>query len=245
MGFIPIEEFVAASPTFGRGAARGSLATTAIRPVGAPGVPRGGMLGAFDGPGTVGEYADPDGSGERVHVRVRQIPGGTAGTIETLREMAKLVKGPHGALNPGVVLQARQIIAPLHLGNKDYVGEINALFHWVKDNFRYNLDPARFEWIQAPTYSLRHLSAGSDCDCASVLLCALAVALGHGCAFRTVGADPRAPQEFSHVFGIIGIRKGGRVEWYPADTTQPESVLGWEPPTNRLTRVKTWVVAYP
>jgi hypothetical protein len=81
----------------------------------------------------------------------------------------------------------------------------------------------------------------SQCDDAASLTAALSIASGHRAAFRTVKGDPGAPDRFSHVYPVIGVVKAGKTLWLPADSTQRESSLGWDPPDHYGNAV-TWVI---
>lgn len=158
-------------------------------------------------------------------VRVAQIGTGSRGTVETLRVMAQLARD--GARDPRVVSVARAIVRDLP--SKDRPGELRALFGYVKKHVRYVQDPHGLEWVQTPFRTLL-VDGGGDCDDHATLVVALALALGHAGAFRVVRADRAHPGEFTHVYPLVGYRRGDKTLWWAADTTQRESVLGWEPP---------------
>lgn len=90
-----------------------------------------------------------------------------------------------------------------------------------------------------------------NCDGHATLVAALGMALGMGAAFRTVATtcetDPRTGKRtcpWAHVYTMLGIPRGGAVEWVAADTAEGSS-LGWEPPKNKISRERTWIVAQP
>jgi hypothetical protein len=85
-----------------------------------------------------------------------------------------------------------------------------------------------------------------NCDDQSMLVACLALCLGHGAAFKTVKVDPDRPEEYSHVYPLIGVRdKRNKPIWLAADTTQKGVELGWEPPPERVLGSKTWILAEP
>lgn len=170
-------------------------------------------------------------------VRIVRIPDGLKGTEATLKVMKQLVLSPWGARNPRVVMLANQIRD--HVASKDYVGEADAIFNWVKSNVAYKLDPAGLEWVQTPLYTMGRRAG--DCDDHSTMIAALAMASGHRAAFRTVRGDPGDPTRFSHVYAVIGVVRKGQTEWYSADSTQAESYLGWDPP-GTFGEPTTWVI---
>lgn len=168
-----------------------------------------------------------------------EIPGGERGTVATLKIMKELVLGQWGHRNPEVVMLAQKIVD--HLPSKDYRAEADALLQFMKENVRYRLDPAGLEYVPTPWYTLL-VSGNEDCDGHSTATAALAMALGHKAAFRTVKGDPSRPEQWSHVYAVIGVPDKGKIEWLTADSTQKESYLGWDPPQGKLYGMKTWVI---
>lgn len=168
---------------------------------------------------------------------MRQIGDKNAGTADTIKVMSQLAVS--GSQHPGIRMAAERVTRGL--GSKDYEGELRAIFDLVKDNVRYVLDPRAYEFVSHPAWTL-FVSGQEDCDGGATLLCALALAAGHGCAFRTVAADPSRPDEFSHVYAVLGAK--GR--WWAADWTHPtpaEATFGWEPPADSVYSVRDWPVA--
>lgn len=174
-----------------------------------------------------------------------EIPNGVAGTAATIEPMAKLAM--QGSRHPEVIELARMIVS--HVGHQDYRGEIEALFWWVREHVRYVQDPRLMEQIQHPHHTLLVVGAG-DCDDLVISLAALGMAIGHGALFRTVKADPRRPDEFSHVYPMLGYRDGDRDAWVAVDVVVPYAFPGWEPEASRLTgppseAVRDWPVVAP
>lgn len=81
-----------------------------------------------------------------------------------------------------------------------------------------------------------------QCDDVSAATVALGMALGFSGAFRTVKGDPKRPEQWSHVYPVIGIPAGGQIRWLTLDATQKESYPGWDPPQGKLYGMKTWVI---
>jgi len=187
----------------------------------------GGMGGMGGGVGQLG-------------FELREIPTGMAGTRATIEPMGKLAL--EGSRNPEIVDLARAITR--HLPNKDYKGEVQALYWWVRDNVRYVQDPRTTEWVTDP-YTTIFVTGVGDCDDHATVMAALGLALGHGAGFRTVAADPVRPEEFSHVYAMIGIRERNEGFWVSVDTTTREAFPGWDPPESRVFAIKDWVVAPP
>jgi len=145
--------------------------------------------------------------------------GGLPGTERTVTEMNRLVR--EGRNHPAIVHDARQIVR--NVPRKDYAAEAEAIFAWIKDNIRYTRDPRGTEWLQRAEVTLKE--GHGDCDCLSVLQNAMFEALGMETGFVAVKAEPRAPEEFSHIYPIVNTQHG----WRAADVVANESYFGWQP----------------
>lgn len=150
----------------------------------------------------------------------------TYATITTMQAMAAA-----GARDPLV----RSIAAQLAMAPRP----LEAIFNWVQSHVRYVDDQfnvhalgrlcADCEDLIPPGELIRMDDPQDDCDGFSMLTAALitAAGLGEGC-FRTLAADPRRPDEYSHVY-VIG--PGGEV----IDTSHGP-YLGWQAAPGARTR---------
>ncbi len=171
----------------------------------------------------------------------QEIPEGRKGTKATLEQMAKLAK--EASHDVQWISWWRTQVSDLP--SKDYKGEAKRIFDLVKKYVRYVRDPVHLELLQDPR-SVLFRDGSADCDEAATTVAAAALALGHQAAFRVVGADPTRPDEFSHVYAMIGIEditQEGGIAWFSADTTQRSSYLGWNPPKDRISITKDFVIA--
>lgn len=168
------------------------------------------------------------------------IPGGEAGTEATVAKMKPLIL--QGSVHPEVVELARGIVS--RVTPQDYRSEIDALFWWVKEHVRYVQDPLVMEQIQHPHFTLL-VSGNGDCDDLVVSILALGMAIGHGALLRAVKADPRRPQDFSHVYPMLGYRDGARDAWVPVDVVARSAFPGWEPDAARVYGVRDWHIVGP
>ncbi len=78
---------------------------------------------------------------------------------------------------------------------KDWAGEANALFQFVRDDIRYLRDVNGVETLSTPIKTLEYQQG--DCDDQVVLLASLLESIGHPTAFVAIGP---APNTFSHVY---------------------------------------------
>lgn len=145
------------------------------------------------------------------------LPEGADGVRATLKIMSALVKS--GKKSGAVRQKALELTQSLR--QKDRLGEIKALWSFVKNNIRYVRDINGVETVHTPEQILRQESG--DCDDKALLLCALLESIGHPSAFWAIGT--KEPGKFSHVMALTRI---GEKRWLPLETTEPVS-FGWGP----------------
>ncbi len=109
---------------------------------------------------------------------------------------------------------------------KDYLCEVKTLHKWVQDdrNIRYVKDTFGVERFATVKRTLEE--AAGDCDDKSIVLQALAEAIGH--ETRTVLVDGDMQGKFTHVIPQIKIDD----KWYYTEVTRPEK-FGWKPPMTK------------
>lgn len=145
-----------------------------------------------------------------------EIPPGEPGTSSTLQLMRRLVtQYKRSSSIREAALSLLEGVRP-----KDWRGEIEALFNYVRDHIRYTRDIRGLETLQIPPVTM-DLAAG-DCDDKSALLAALLESVGHPTRFVAVGYT--TPGAYSHVY--VETRYGSG--WLPLDATMPHP-LGWRP----------------
>jgi transglutaminase-like putative cysteine protease len=154
---------------------------------------------------------------------IGRIPKGYAGTIKTVELIAYLVRA--GAKDFGVRQTAIEILRRCGIRPKNYLGEIRALFEWVKRNVRYTRDIHRVELLHTARRMLE-LRAG-DCDDMTILLSAMLKSIGHPVRLVLVGFNPMKKRLFTHIY--LEVFYKGR--WIPLDATVNRP-MGWAPPAD-------------
>lgn len=144
------------------------------------------------------------------------------GIAQTVLSMQQLIDS--GARSPGVRSNAVEIIRRAGVQEKDSHGEVRAVFEWVKANFHFIKDPHGRETLGTADFLLE-LRAG-DCDDYVVVLGALLSSLGYPVKIVTIKADADEPERYSHVY--LHVLVDGN--WIALDSTQRNSIVGWEPP---------------
>jgi hypothetical protein len=134
-----------------------------------------------------------------------------------------------GRADLGVNQTALRIIRAAGVRQKDYAGEITALFRWVRDRIRYVKDPVAVELVHNARETIKR--GGGDCDDKAVALATLLQSVGHNTRFKVVATRPG---DFHHV--LIEVSHGGR--WVPLDPTVERAAPGWESP--RIIRRKVY-----
>jgi Transglutaminase-like superfamily len=148
---------------------------------------------------------------------------GEAGTDQTIKLMRQLVDA--ALADASFVRKAVDIVRSVPA--YDELGELNALYEWVKSNIRFTKDPLTKEKLYPPQELLK-IRAG-DCDDISMLLGAFALALGYPARLITISANPDAPQEFSHVY-MQAEAPVGSGQWVSMDAARADSQFGVDPP---------------
>ena len=157
----------------------------------------------------------------RPRIVVVRVPRGNRGTLTTARLIADLIRS--GAKDFVVRQTAIRIFRGGGVRPKDRLGEVRALFEWVKRNIRYTRDIFRVELLHTARRMLE-LRAG-DCDDMTILLGSMLVSTGHPVRLVLVGFRPNRPHAYSHIY--LEANVGGR--WIPLDATVHRP-LGWAPP---------------
>lgn len=145
------------------------------------------------------------------------ISPGVAGVKETLKLMISIVK--QYRKNSDIRALAESIIQ--NVPEKDSVGEVRAIFNWVRDNIRYTMDVRDVETLKTPDAVI--YSGQGDCDDKSTLLSTLLETIGYVTRFVAVGMN--TPGVYEHVY--VQVKLG--TLWIGADATENFG-LGWEPP---------------
>ncbi|HZU22129.1 MAG TPA: transglutaminase-like domain-containing protein, partial [Terriglobales bacterium] len=166
----------------------------------------------------------------RLGVASEPLAAGDDGIAQTVEVMTRLAQGAEGAQNPYVRMLALDITRGL--GARDYYGQIEAIYDWVKQNIEFRGEFS--ETVQSPLVTLQ-MGAG-DCDCQATLVAALLGAQGIATRPVTVAADAEDPETFTHVY-LEAFDRGAN-QWVPLDTTVPSASPGWAP--ERVYRRREW-----
>jgi transglutaminase-like putative cysteine protease len=162
----------------------------------------------------------------------------TAATIAAMRTCIL-----EAAYSPAVIQAMRQALGPVGLGAPAW-RKAQAIWEWMRRNVRFVPDedalaryfgmPDDVELLQRPELLL--LTRRGDCDCFTMLTCAMLAAAGVDYRIVTVKADPQAPDRWSHVYAAAITEQGDEI---PMDTSHGR-VFGWEVPADRVYARAEW-----
>lgn len=170
-----------------------------------------------------------------MNITVQQLAGGDAGIYQTAEHMVNLVR------QYGNVFYVRQWAERIieSVDARDKMGEVKALYNFVKNNIRYTRDMIDMEYIQEPEYILDKIERGEtvmgDCDDSTVLLLSLLRSVGFMTQMKLTGYGPS--DEYTHVYGEVYMDGRG---WVPVDTIVQKFTVGDEAPNP--SRVKLYPV---
>ena len=134
-----------------------------------------------------------------------------------------------GAKNP--LIRERANILTRYLRQKDWRGQIEVLFEFVRDRIRYQRDIHGVETLHFPELILEQ--GQGDCDDKVILLGALLKSIGFATKLVAVNFAHRPDDVYTHVF--LEVRLGNR--WIALDASEPVQV-GWRPPNIRKVLLK-------
>jgi transglutaminase-like putative cysteine protease len=154
-------------------------------------------------------------------IQVLRVPRGNKGTLRTAKIIARLVQD--GAKDFYVRQKAIEVFRANDVQAKDRMGEVRALFDFVKRNIRYTRDIFRVELLHSARRMLE-LRAG-DCDDMTILLGAMLLSTGHPVRLVLAGFRPNRPHAYSHIYPEVNVL--GR--WMAVDATM-DKPIGWAPP---------------
>jgi hypothetical protein len=131
-------------------------------------------------------------------IRIRRIQAGTGRVLanKTLDVMVKFAK--ESAHNPSFRFWVGCALFPSGATTSEPETTrplIDRIVAWVRTHLRYIGDPATSEWVQTPEITLA--MRGGDCDDLSVLIAAMAHAVGIPARFISISKDG---ENFVHVF---------------------------------------------
>lgn len=120
---------------------------------------------------------------------------------------------------------------------KDYKGEVRALFDYVRSHVRYVRDHARIDGYTMADKTLK--LGGADCDDYAILLGALLLAVGYPVKLRVV--QIKGSSTWSHIYLLVGLPPPSPKEWMPLDASVNRPA-GWEVSRSQVVKQRDFEV---
>lgn len=130
-----------------------------------------------------------------------------------------------------VRLFALKLIREKGIAPKDYMGEIEALYTFVRDEIPYRKDAAFLDTFTEAEQQIKDYLFGTpsgDCDDKAVLLASLLLSVGHIPRFVLTNNIPDG--KYVHIY--CEVKHPKEQSWIALETTE-QVELGWAPPTYR------------
>jgi hypothetical protein len=148
--------------------------------------------------------------------------GGNAAVFFTVDKANSLIE--MASHSPDFVLFAKYLVRSIR--ENDKVAEANELYGWVRDNVRYENDPASTEMLLNPVTAIKLFKQGyplsGDCDCSATLLSALMQAIGIKTRLKIVKLNPDS-SHYRHVYTEAFLNG----QWVAYDAAQAVAIPGY------------------
>lgn len=122
---------------------------------------------------------------------------------------------------------------------KDWLGEIDAIFTEFKKNVRYTRDPRRRDMYGSAPRTIFQWHIG-DCDCLAIGLGAMLYHAGHPLKIRII--HTQGNKTYNHVYLLVGIPPSNPSKWIAADPSL-DKPLGSQAPASIVIKHKDYKVS--
>lgn len=148
---------------------------------------------------------------------------GDKGIIETMYKMRELILKTD--TNRIVKTKAKEIIA--NISPTDELGQIRAIFNWVRNNVKYVRDYQGIEELTSPDIIINDINNkrntySSDCDDMAMLLCALLRSVGFRTRIEVIAL--KNDKAYDHARCAVFSQTLNR--WLPLEATSPTKDIG-------------------
>jgi predicted transglutaminase-like cysteine proteinase len=123
------------------------------------------------------------------------------------------------------------------LAERDYWGEVKAVFRDIRRNVRYVRDAHKLDTFQAPGRTLEF--GGGDCDDYTITMGSALQSIGYPVKLRIV--QTKGAPDFNHIFLLAGLPPRAPTKWVSLDGSVAKPA-GWHPPKQMLARIKDFDV---
>jgi hypothetical protein len=164
--------------------------------------------------------------------------------VRTVSDRAKWIKQQiaKGRKNPDVRAFATKAVSrkcgdKFCLPERDYWGEVKAVFDAIRKNVRYVRDGYKLDVYQAANRTLEF--AGGDCDDFVITLGSALQSIGYPIKLRVIQTVDSP--DFNHIFLLVGLPPRGPTKWVSLDASV-DKPAGWHPPRQMIAKIKDFDV---
>jgi len=173
------------------------------------------------------DIADPYENAYTRSVYVRNLNDRIRIIVEKIKE------GKRDPLVRKLAADAVRNVAP-----RDWLGEVAAIFEFVRQNVRYTLDVHGLDTYQRARRTLQ-LGIG-DCDDQVILLGAMLQSIGYPIALKVIESVD-SDHGWNHIYLLVGVPPSAPQRWIPLDPTVSQP-MGWELPPQYVRRSAIYYV---
>jgi transglutaminase-like putative cysteine protease len=123
------------------------------------------------------------------------------------------------------------------IAERDYDGEIKAVFKDIRHNIRYVRDAHKLDTFQSPRRTLEF--GGGDCDDYTITMGAALQSIGYPVKLRII--QTKGAPDFNHIFLLVGVPPRAPTKWIPLDASVNKPA-GWHPPHKMIAKIKDFDV---
>jgi predicted transglutaminase-like cysteine proteinase len=123
------------------------------------------------------------------------------------------------------------------LAERDYEGELKAVFDDIRRNVRYVRDGHKLDTFQSARRTLEF--GGGDCDDYTITMGSALQSIGYPVKLRIV--QTKGSKDFNHIFLLAGLPPRAPTKWVPLDASV-DKPAGWHPPHRMLAKIKDYDV---
>lgn len=114
---------------------------------------------------------------------------------------------------------------------RDYWGEVKAIFNWMRANVRYIRDTSTIDTFAT---AMRTIEAhGGDCDDYTIALGALLMSIGYSVRMKTI--QTKDADDWNHIYLQVGLPPGKATKWRTLDASVAQPA-GWEAPSSIIAK---------
>lgn len=123
---------------------------------------------------------------------------------------------------------------------RDYLGEVRALYEYIRKHVRYVRDPLHADLFQHPKRTLEF--GGGDCDDYTITLGAMLEAIGYPVKARVI-QTVESP-DFDHIYLMVGVPPHSEApRWLALDASVSGKKPGWQPPAHMVKRFRDFPIS--